>query len=75
MKEEAYDIVNLQINILAGSTIDEAISLAMDWLTRAEIVSFDFNGTKFAITEKDTKEDILKYWQMAMFADKWYKKS
>jgi hypothetical protein len=69
------DIVNLQINIVAGSTIDEAIILAMDWLTDVEIVSFDFNGTKFAITEKDTKEDILKYWQMAMFADKWYKKS
>lgn len=69
------DIVHLQIKIVAGSTIDEAISLAMDWLTRTEIVSFEFNGTKFAITDKDTKEDVLRYWGMATFADKWCKRT
>lgn len=68
------DIVHLQLNICAGSTIHEAIDTARSWLDRVEIVSFDFNGTKFAITDKDTTEDILKYWSMSMFADKWYKR-
>jgi hypothetical protein len=69
------NIVHVQLNVCAGSTIHEAIDEAMSWLDRVEIVSFDFNGTKFAITDKDTKEDILKYWGMSIFADKWYKRS
>ena len=69
------DIVHLQLKVCAGSTIEEAIENAMSWFDRVEIVSFEFNGTKFAIMEEDTKEDILKYWRMAMFADTWYKKS
>lgn len=64
----------MQLNISAGSTIHDAISEAMSMLDQAEIVSFDFNGTKFAITEKDTREDILKYWGMSMFAYKWYRR-
>jgi len=68
------DIVHLQLNICAGSTIHEAINTAKSWLDRVEIVSFDFNRTKFAITDKDTTEDIMKYWSMSMFADKWYKR-
>lgn len=65
------EITHMQINISAGSTIDEAIIEAMNKLEIAEIVSFDFNGTKFAITKNHKKEDIIRYWDMAIFANKW----
>ena len=65
------DIVHLQLNICAGSSFDEAVDVAWSWHDKVEIVTFDFNGIKFAITANDTKKDIVKYRAMAMLADKW----
>jgi hypothetical protein len=64
---------HIQLNITGGSTIDEAIDEAFRATEHAEIVSFSFNGTKIALTKDDIKNDILKYWERAMFSDKWYK--
>ena len=66
------DIINMQLNIIAGSTIDKAIDTAFMKLEDAEIVSFDFNGIKFAINKTMKKEDVIKYWDMATMAEKWY---
>ena len=66
------DVINMQLNITAGSTIDEAIDTAFRKLEDAEIVSFNFNGIKFAINDTMKKEDVVKYWDMATMAEKWY---
>ena len=64
----------IQLNISAGSTIDEAIDEAFRECVDTKIVSFDFNGIPIAITQQDTKNDILKYWERAMFSQKWYQR-
>ena len=69
-------ITHIQLNITGGSTIDEAITegfRVLGGMGGAEIVSFSFNGVKIAFTQNDTKDDILKYWERAMFSEKWYK--
>ena len=66
-------ITHIQLNITGGSTIENAIDEALGHCENAKVVSFDFNGVRIAMTKGDTRKEILKYWERAMFSDKWYK--
>lgn len=66
------DITHIQLRISAGSTVTEAIEEAIRKTSEAEIVTFDFNGIKFAVTDKTTKEEMMNYWSLASMAEKWY---
>lgn len=66
-------ITHIQLNIGAGQTINEAIDEAFRNCVEAKVVSFNFNGVPIAITQNDCKSDILKYWERAIFSEKWYK--
>ena len=66
-------ITHIQLNITGGSTIDQAIDEAIGHCSNASVVSFSFNGVHIAMTKEDTRQEILKYWERAMFSDKWYK--
>lgn len=68
------DVEHTQLNVFAGSTIDEAIDRAISMTKNSQVVSFSFNGVRFSITEQHSKGEILNYWGMALLADKWHVK-